>query len=112
MVSRFRFDKTGGGLILVGHSVRAALFKLIKPVRSILLTSFVSSLVCVAGASTNSAWFARNWQSDKGLPNNTVFGLTQTPDGYLWLGTSVGLVSFDGNRFQRYAFTNALYKGN
>jgi signal transduction histidine kinase/ligand-binding sensor domain-containing protein len=92
--------------------VRVVFFNLRKPVWGILLVGFVSFLACAASASTNSAWFARNWQSDKGLPNNTVFGLAQTPDGYLWLGTSVGLVAFDGNRFQRYAFTNSLYKGN
>ncbi len=65
-----------------------------------------------ATASTHPLWFARNWQSDKGLPNNTIFTVAQTSDGYLWLGTSVGLVSFDGNRFRRYAFTNSAYQGN
>jgi signal transduction histidine kinase/ligand-binding sensor domain-containing protein len=49
---------------------------------------------------------------DKGLPNNTVFALAQTADGYLWLGTSVGLVSFDGNRFQKHSFSEPVYQGN
>ena len=87
--------------------MRAVSFKL-KPGRSSLLVTLLS-MACAAGASTDSVWFARNWQSDKGLPNNTIFDLTQTFDGYLWLGTSVGLVSFDGSRFQKYAFTNSIY---
>jgi signal transduction histidine kinase/ligand-binding sensor domain-containing protein len=90
--------------------VRTASFNL-KPARSSLLVTLLS-VMCATAASTDSFWFARNWQADKGLPNNTIFGLAQTADGYLWLGTSVGLVSFDGNRFQKYAFTNSIYQGN
>ncbi|MGE5343748.1 MAG: two-component regulator propeller domain-containing protein [Candidatus Omnitrophota bacterium] len=36
------------------------------------------------------------WNMDSGLPGNAVFAIRQTPDGYLWLGTSDGLVRFDG----------------
>ncbi len=39
------------------------------------------------------------WQTEEGLPHNTVTALTQTRDGYLWLGTQGGLVRFDGVRF-------------
>ena len=39
------------------------------------------------------------WQVDDGLPQNSVVAMTQTPDGYLWLGTQEGLVRFDGNEF-------------
>jgi len=40
-----------------------------------------------------------SWTTRDGLPQNTVHGVAQTPDGYLWLATSVGLVRFDGVRF-------------
>ena len=39
------------------------------------------------------------WDSDTGLPQNTVGPILQTRDGYLWLGTQEGLVRFDGVRF-------------
>jgi len=42
------------------------------------------------------------WQSDAGLPENSVLSIAQTPDGYLWLGTEEGLVRFDGVRFTTY----------
>jgi two-component system, sensor histidine kinase ChiS len=42
------------------------------------------------------------WNMRTGLPGNTVFSLTQTNDGYLWLGTQDGLVRFDGIRFQLF----------
>lgn len=39
------------------------------------------------------------WTTDNGLPQNSVFGITQTHDGYIWMGTMEGLVRFDGARF-------------
>jgi diguanylate cyclase (GGDEF)-like protein len=39
------------------------------------------------------------WNSESGLPQNTIDAIVQTRDGYLWLGTEEGLVRFDGVRF-------------
>jgi len=39
------------------------------------------------------------WLSQDGLPQDFVASVTQTPDGYLWIGTLGGLVRFDGVRF-------------
>ena len=39
------------------------------------------------------------WGTDAGLPQNTILGVSQTADGYLWLATEEGLVRFDGVRF-------------
>jgi signal transduction histidine kinase/ligand-binding sensor domain-containing protein len=39
------------------------------------------------------------WSTADGLPRDTVQTITQTPDGYLWVGTEAGLVRFDGVRF-------------
>src|SRR5436190_9828689 len=39
------------------------------------------------------------WNTDNGLPQNSVLAILQTRDGYLWLTTSDGLVRFDGVRF-------------
>ena len=52
--------------------------------------------------SGDSPWFARSWQSDKGLPDNTVVGIEQTPDGFLWVATQAGLVRFDGLKFREF----------
>jgi len=51
--------------------------------------------------STPLANYSRQaWGLENGLPQNTVQALVQTPDGFVWLGTEVGLVRFDGNSFQ------------
>lgn len=39
------------------------------------------------------------WNTDTGLPQNSVSCFKQTRDGYLWFGTQEGLVRFDGARF-------------
>jgi ligand-binding sensor domain-containing protein/signal transduction histidine kinase len=44
----------------------------------------------------------RVWQTQDGLPENTVQAFAQTPDNYLWIGTSGGLVRFDGAGFVIY----------
>ncbi len=39
------------------------------------------------------------WTTANGLPQNTITGIAQTQDGYLWLSTFDGLARFDGVRF-------------
>ncbi|HEU4522068.1 MAG TPA: EAL domain-containing protein [Thermoanaerobaculia bacterium] len=44
----------------------------------------------------------RTWGVDQGLPQGTVYALTQTSDGYLWAATQEGFVRFDGTEFVTY----------
>ena len=46
------------------------------------------------------------WETDDGLPQNSVISMIQTRDGYLWLGTLNGLVRFDGVRFTVFDESN------
>ena len=48
------------------------------------------------------------WDTEKGLPEMSVIALTQTHDGYLWVGAGAGLARFDGVRFKRYNAPDAL----
>lgn len=41
----------------------------------------------------------QSWQTDSGLPQNTVHAIAQGPDGFLWIATEGGLVRFDGVDF-------------
>lgn len=38
----------------------------------------------------------RAWDSEDGLPQNSVMAVLQTSDGYIWFGTQEGLVRFNG----------------
>ena len=62
--------------------------------------------------TTPLASYARqSWLMENGLPQNTVQALAQTPDGFLWIGTEVGLVRFDGNNFVTFGQTSAPPSG-
>jgi signal transduction histidine kinase len=45
-----------------------------------------------------SQYVLRSWGATS-LHSNSVHSIRQTPDGYLWLGTSAGAVRYDGARF-------------
>ena len=48
-------------------------------------------------------YIIETWQSEQGLPQNTVTAIAQTADGYLWVGTLNGLARFDGVRFKVFS---------
>jgi ligand-binding sensor domain-containing protein/signal transduction histidine kinase len=48
----------------------------------------------------------RVWHSADGLPEDLAQAIAQTHDGYLWIGTSGGLVRFDGMRFTAFNHEN------
>ena len=77
-----------------------------RPAGSVLIgVAFLGlALTCRSAAAAGpvkaiTQYNQRNWQAEAGLPQHSVQAITQTPDGYLWLGTQEGLVRFDGGRF-------------
>lgn len=46
-----------------------------------------------------SQYIHEHWGPEQGLPRGPVYAITQTPDGYLWIGMQAGLVRFDGFNF-------------
>jgi signal transduction histidine kinase/ligand-binding sensor domain-containing protein len=70
--------------------------------RWVLLLFCGSNLI----AAQDSRYPIDGWDTEKGLPEMAVFSVTQTHDGYLWVGTGDGLARFDGVRFRRYEENN------
>src|SRR5579864_7255629 len=68
--------------------------------------AFGQSLSTPAPQSPPPSYVSRIWRTQDGLPENRIRAISQTPDGYLWIGTSGGLVRFDGVRFVVYARSN------
>ncbi len=67
------------------------------------------SFLVLAGAWASAApsddepgYLIRNYTSDDGLRNETIFNVAQDADGYLWCATYGGLARFDGVRFTVY----------
>ena len=52
------------------------------------------------------------WGQRDGLPQDTIKAITQTSDGYLWLGTDEGLARFDGFEFTVFSKPGADLPAN
>src|SRR5262245_45763699 len=64
------------------------------------------TLVCAVRASAAlettkqiSQYAQTTWRIRDGAFEGTPYAIAQTTDGYLWIGTQVGLLRFDGVRF-------------
>jgi signal transduction histidine kinase/ligand-binding sensor domain-containing protein len=68
-------------------------------------------MLAADGAETgpvDAPFVVKFWRTPEGLPQNSVQAITQTPDGYLWVGTRGGLARFDGVRFTSYGLADGL----
>ena len=79
------------------------------------ITWLLASLVLLCLAHTTAAidprrelsqYIRDRWGSSKGFPGGQVFAITQTGDGYLWIGAEKGLVRFDGINFRLFNQAN------
>jgi ligand-binding sensor domain-containing protein len=78
----------------IGSMVRVALIG--------LLTAIACSAASALDSDRTIAQFAHTaWGLKDGAPG-PIGALAQSPDGYLWLGTSHGLYRFDGVGFEHY----------
>jgi len=48
----------------------------------------------------------RSWDTDDGLPQNSILSIVQDREGYMWLGTFEGVVRFDGVKFKVFNKNN------
>ena len=49
-----------------------------------------------------SEYSHERWGRENGFPWGSVTAIAQSADGYLWVGTSRGLIRFDGYDFRMY----------
>lgn len=81
----------------------------IRPLLFLLLFSTTS--LCL---TQTDAYVIQQWKVEDGLPQSTVRCITQTQDGYIWVGTWNGLARFDGIRMTIFKTSNtpALISAN
>lgn len=67
----------------------------------LLIAVLLSALPILAldSAKDLTRYGRQTWQTESGLPQNTVHAILQSYDGYMWFGTEGGLVRFDGLKF-------------
>jgi signal transduction histidine kinase/ligand-binding sensor domain-containing protein/CheY-like chemotaxis protein len=78
--------------------IAMALLCLLGPVRSLALDP----------AKTVFQYNVQSWTLRESLPADNIRAIAQTQDGYLWFGTSKGLVRFDGTAFELIGLADDL----
>jgi signal transduction histidine kinase/ligand-binding sensor domain-containing protein len=74
------------------------------PLLWLLISLFVSSPARAVDPNNHISQYAHTaWRIQDGIFEGTPRVLAQTADGYLWIGTTSGLVRFDGVRFVPWA---------
>ena len=68
---------------------------------------FFGFCLCLFVTKVEAQYRIDHWTADDGLPQNSVYGIVQTRDGYLWLATVDGLARFDGARFAVFNKSNS-----
>jgi ligand-binding sensor domain-containing protein/signal transduction histidine kinase len=67
----------------------------------------LGGILCGGAADSDARYSVHSWEpKPHGLPQSSVISMTQSSDGYLWLGTLNGLVRFDGNDFTTFGENN------
>src|SRR5580704_14631656 len=76
-----------------------------KVIRTLSICTFLLSLVAPADAHNPDRDIHqlahRSWGEKDGYPGRSE-ALAQTADGFLWIGSDIGLFRFDGVHFERY----------
>jgi signal transduction histidine kinase/ligand-binding sensor domain-containing protein len=85
---------------LVSCCVLPTLFLFLATAFSPLARAFETSLPTSSVSDSLRQQVLTTWTTDQGLPQNFVRAITQTSDGFIWIGTMNGLVRFDGLRFR------------
>jgi ligand-binding sensor domain-containing protein/AraC-like DNA-binding protein len=79
--------------------------------RAALLIILISTAALVSALDPDNPidnYLLDEWGPDKGFLSDTVYAIVQTPDGYLWFGTSKGLVRYDGVKFETIVVDDSL----
>jgi PAS domain S-box-containing protein len=66
----------------------------------ILLAGIVTNARALDPNRLPSQYVREQWTIETSFPGGGVNGITQTADGYLWIGTDRGLIRFDGFNFR------------
>jgi ligand-binding sensor domain-containing protein len=68
----------------------------------LLLFPALNSLWALDPSKQITQYAHTSWRRQDGIFNGTTTSITQTTDGYVWIGTVAGLIRFDGVRFVKW----------
>jgi len=76
------------------------------------LVSFFGEANALPAKYMSSRYVRQQWSSESSLAGGPVRAITQTPDGYLWIGASKSLVRFDGFSFRPVPSSNPEFRND
>ncbi len=68
-------------------------------ITGVVVLSLVNAAYALDPARSLSQYVHDRWGADKGFIGGRIYAISQSADGYLWIGTERGLVRFDGFHF-------------
>ncbi len=78
-------------------------------IKSTVRYSFlIIGLLALTLSVTGQSFDFKNFDSSVGLPQNYIYSLAQGEKGFVWIGTSEGLVRYDGFDFVTYTTRDSL----
>jgi ligand-binding sensor domain-containing protein len=85
----------------------------VKPFLTLIFLSACAGNLLALNPHRKLTQYTRTvWTQEHGLPQDTIRAVTQTKDGYLWLGTDEGLAQFDGYDFVVFDKENGALPNN
>jgi len=80
----------------------------IKNLRTVIVFVVIYLHALFAGAVEKPLELYKHtvYTSKEGLPQNSIFSIVQTPDGFIWLTTNAGIARFDGVDFDVFNLEN------
>ncbi|NIM14305.1 MAG: helix-turn-helix domain-containing protein [Candidatus Aminicenantes bacterium] len=79
-----------------------AIFRSTRQLLGIIIIALFCCPLSLSGLDPDKPldqYLVDKWDISVGIPSNSILSITQTPDGYLWIATTKGLVRFDGMKF-------------
>jgi ligand-binding sensor domain-containing protein len=64
-----------------------------------MLNSTIWCLFLFSGVLNCQTYSFKNYGAEKNIPNGFIYTINQSNDGFLWVGTGIGLSRFDGFNF-------------
>ena len=82
--------------------------------KKILIVLFFQSIIFIAGAQTALEFIVTPYNKINGISTKSISDILQGSEGYIWIGSSQGLIRFDGNTFKTITnepgFSNSINK--
>jgi PAS domain S-box-containing protein len=89
-------------LMILSRKRMSEMQRLMRKKRLLLLPFFLFFVIPAQALNPSKSitqYVHQMWQTENGLPHDSVAAIVQTRDGYIWVGTGGGLAFFDGVHF-------------